>query len=341
MPEVAPPTVPLLASEASPAAPPEASGDGVALCANCDAVQVGAYCPGCGQHQSNSRLTLRRLWTEFASRAFNVNRGLLATVVELTKHPGQVPLDYVEGKRQRYTNPLTYLFLASAVSLFMLQFSDATLREQMQEQIARQEASRAATAPPSVAEETTTGVPHDHDGDGIADHADDPRVDLFRAELDVLMADGGATYVERVMEMMRRYQSFLMLLLCVPFALLLRLLFGPKRNLAEISVFSLYVVGHAILLLAFITPLLIRMGTLATMLGTLAYVGFAAWAAVRFWGEGWSAALRAGTAMTVGMAAYSAFIGLVSIVAVFGSALSKADASWWWLVSRIARNVLS
>ena len=336
----APPPAVVPTTASTETTPPEApgdspSGDGVALCPNCDAPRVGAYCPGCGQRQTMDRLTLTGLWRDFASRVFNVNRGLLATIVEMTKHPGQVPLDYVEGRRRRYTNPLTYLFLASALSVFLLQFSDDLVMEQMREQIARQEAAREAAAPEADDLAATTGVPHDHDGDGVADHEADPRIDRFRENLEVLMADGAAGYVERTMETMRRYQSLLMLFLCLPFTLLLRLLFGPKRNLAETSVFSLYVVAHIIFLLAFITPVLLRLGPIITLAGTLGYVVLAAWAAVRFWGEGWSAAARSAIAMTLSLVAYTGFVAVLAFVSVFGQVLAESGASWGWLLGRL------
>ena len=313
------------------------SGDGVALCANCDAPRVGAFCPGCGQRQTMDRLTLKGLWRDFASRVFNLNRGLLGTVVEMSRHPGQVPMDYAEGRRRRYANPLTYLFLASALSVFTFGFSEDVMVEQMRERLAQEESARSAERAdtPEADLAAATGVPHDHDGDGVPDHEADETAERFKANLDAFMADGGAVMMERVIETMTRYQSLFMLLLCLPFALLCRLLFGPKRNLAEISVFSLYVVAHIIFVLSFVTPVLVRLGPTVSTLGMAAYVGLAAWAAVRFWDEGWSAAARAGVAMTLSLAVYMGSVSVVSLVVAFGSVLAESGASWGWLLGRI------
>ena len=316
---------------------PASSGDGIAVCPNCETPTSGRHCPECGQYQFRSRLTLRRLWAEFSSRVFNLDRGFLGTLWGLTRDPGQVPLDYVEGRRRRYTNPLSYLLMACAVSLFMLQFSEDVLREQMAAGIASQEAAREAEAAES-------GVPHDHDGDGVRDHDPDEeelRVERFRASLDRFFADGGVVYVEHITANIRKYQTPLMLLLVIPYALFLRLLFGPVRNLAEITVFSLYVVAHAILLLAFLMPFLVRMGIVATMLGTVLYFALGAWAAVRFWDEGWSAALRSLVAMTFAQGAYFVVVVVFAMTVTFGAILEESEVSWGWFLSRLTHNLFS
>ncbi len=273
------------------------------------------------------RLTLRRLWVEFASRVFNLNRGLLATVVGMSRRPGQVPLDYVEGRRRTYTNPLTYLLLASALSLFMLQFSEGAMRDQFRDQMERQEAQRSAG-------DDAGGVLHDHDGDGVRDH-DPDEFERFSENLDALMADGGALYMEKMMSTLKRYNQWLMVLLCVPLTLLLRVLFGPSRHVPEIAVFSLYVVAQGVLITALILPILTRMGQAATMASVLVYFGLAAWAAVQFWGEGWSAAARAFAAMVVSYAVYTGFVIAVVVAVIFGEAMADAGLTWGQFVDRL------
>lgn len=299
------------------------------VCANCGTLATDRFCPSCGQHQMRGRLTMRRLWGEFSSRVFNLNRGLLATIVGMSRRPGQVPLDYIEGRRRRYTNPLTYLFLASALSVFMLQFTEDVMRDQYRGQFERIEAQQAADA------ET---VPHDHDGDGIRDH-DPDEYERFAENLDELMADGGALYMERMMEAMKTYNQWLMALLCVPLVLVLRILFGPARHLPEIAVFSLYVVGHGVAVSAFVMPVLVRIGQMATLLGVFVYIGLAAWAAVRFWGEGWSAAARAAAAMIVAYVAYTGFVVAFVVVIIFGDALGDAGLTWGQFLGRMVEKL--
>lgn len=264
---------------------------------------------------------------EFASRVFNLNRGLLATVVGMSRQPGQVPLDYVEGRRRTYTNPLTYLLLASALSLFLMQFSEDVMREQFRDQIERQEAGRGAA-------DDDGAVPHDHDGDGVRDH-DPDAFERFGDNLDALFADGGALYMEKLMGTLKRYNQWLMVVLCVPLTLLLRVLFGPSRHVPEIAVFSLYVVAHGVLVTALVLPVLARMGQAATLASVLVYFVLAGWAAVRFWGEGWSAAARAVAAMAVSYAVYTGFVVAVVVVVIFGEAMADAGLTWGQFIGRV------
>lgn len=63
------------------------------------------------------RLTMRYLLREVAERFFNVEKGWLRTFRELTTGPGAMIRRYVEGDRKTYANPLSYLVIATAVSL--------------------------------------------------------------------------------------------------------------------------------------------------------------------------------------------------------------------------------
>jgi hypothetical protein len=88
-------------------------------CANCDAPQVGEYCYACGQHFLEGRLTIRRLVLDFVVRKLGLEGGLLRTIVDLTIRPASMIRAYVDGRRQRYTNPVAYLLLsAGAYVLF-------------------------------------------------------------------------------------------------------------------------------------------------------------------------------------------------------------------------------
>lgn len=63
------------------------------------------------------RLTLRFLFHEMAERFFNLEKGWLRTARELTTGPGAMIRRYVETDRKSYANPLSYLVMATAVSI--------------------------------------------------------------------------------------------------------------------------------------------------------------------------------------------------------------------------------
>jgi hypothetical protein len=88
-------------------------------CANCQAPQMGEYCYVCGQHFLEGRLTIRRLVLDFIVRKLGWEGGLLRTVVELTVRPSAMIRDYVDGRRQRYTNPVAYLLLTAGLYVLL------------------------------------------------------------------------------------------------------------------------------------------------------------------------------------------------------------------------------
>lgn len=95
-------------------------------CANCDTPQMGEYCYACGQHFLEGRLTIRRLVRDFVVRKLGLEGGLLRTIVDLSIRPASMIRDYVNGRRQRYTNPVAYLLLsAGAYVLLSGAWSDA------------------------------------------------------------------------------------------------------------------------------------------------------------------------------------------------------------------------
>jgi len=51
--------------------------------------------------------------------SLNLEKGILYTAKELTIRPGKTIRNYIEGKRVRYSNPVKYLLLISAIAAFI------------------------------------------------------------------------------------------------------------------------------------------------------------------------------------------------------------------------------
>jgi hypothetical protein len=80
---------------------------------------MGEYCYACGQHFLEGRLTIRRLVRDFIVRKLGLEGGLLRTAGELTMRPHTMIRQYVDGRRQRYTNPVAYLLLVAALYVLL------------------------------------------------------------------------------------------------------------------------------------------------------------------------------------------------------------------------------
>jgi Protein of unknown function (DUF3667) len=90
-----------------------------AACRNCGTETNGKYCHACGQKSVVHRLTLGHLVSELPHAVFHVDRGFGITFTQLLRHPGETINNYLDGKRARYFNPLTFLVIWAGVSAFL------------------------------------------------------------------------------------------------------------------------------------------------------------------------------------------------------------------------------
>ena len=309
-----------------------------ALCPNCGEPRAGRFCSECGQREMGERLTLRGLWREFASRVFNLDRGLLHTVTSLARTPGSVPRDYIEGRRRTYTNPLSFFLLAATFSLLSYAVYDDALFDQLADGPYGQGVADGQALVSGGPEPAAPPAEHGH--------AMTPEEAEREARLDAavkeMMRDGGAPMMRVMFEGMIRYNTPLTLLLALFLVPPLRLLFGDARNVAEVGVFALYVVGFAVALGAVLAvPLVLGLGATGSFAWTFAaaavYVGFAAWGAVQFYPDerAVGAALRGGAAMVVSYGAYFVVTVVFGSFYVFARILDTAGETWGSLLGTL------
>ena len=87
-------------------------------CRNCNAELASgqAYCATCGQKRIATRLTLHEIGHDLMHVVFHVDRSVLSLIRMLLVRPGTVALDYVQGRRKRYSGPFAFLFIVVAVA---------------------------------------------------------------------------------------------------------------------------------------------------------------------------------------------------------------------------------
>jgi len=103
----------------SPPATDAEFGIATANCADCAAPISGKYCAACGQETVIETPTVRHFLHEFADQYVALEGKLGRTLRVLLLRPGQLTIDYVEGRRQRYVRPLK-LYLTISVVFFTL-----------------------------------------------------------------------------------------------------------------------------------------------------------------------------------------------------------------------------
>ncbi len=88
-------------------------------CLNCDEPLAGPFCSACGQRDVPPRPTLRELLGEAFAEFSGWDGKLANTLRLLVTRPGQLTVDFLQGRRARYITPLR-LYLSVSLVYFVL-----------------------------------------------------------------------------------------------------------------------------------------------------------------------------------------------------------------------------
>lgn len=91
-------------------------------CLNCTLeLKVGEkFCANCGQNTETHRLNVAHIGHDILHAFTHADKGILHLIKELAFNPGLVAKDYVEGKRKKYFNPFSFLFLVVGFASILL-----------------------------------------------------------------------------------------------------------------------------------------------------------------------------------------------------------------------------
>src|SRR4051812_21456592 len=90
--------------------PPETRAE---RCLNCEAQLIGPFCAQCGQRDVPPYPSVRELVTDAFWELSGWDGRFAASVRALIRAPGQLTLDFLEGRRARFISPLRLYLLAS------------------------------------------------------------------------------------------------------------------------------------------------------------------------------------------------------------------------------------
>ena len=91
----------------------------VIACKNCELRYRGYYCPRCGQNARTTRFTARNFFREFLLSSLDIEKGFVASVKKLTKYPGKVIREYIQGRRASLYNSARFLVLIGTVATYI------------------------------------------------------------------------------------------------------------------------------------------------------------------------------------------------------------------------------
>ena len=77
------------------------------------------FCPNCGQRNSTKKINLLDLIQELFSSVLSYDSKLWQTIKLMFLKPGQLSIEYVNGKRTTYTNPFRF-FLSVSILFFLV-----------------------------------------------------------------------------------------------------------------------------------------------------------------------------------------------------------------------------
>jgi hypothetical protein len=225
-------------------------------CANCGSALVLNYCANCGQHAHDSARTLRLILHHAWHDLTHIDGRLWRTLGILVARPGQLTLEYFEGRRARYLPPVR-LYLVVSILFFGLAFTGA----QEPVQGTRPMTSSMVPTVPPVGDETRAAIARAAQGVPEARASGQqcnieltalPRVTrALQASCRRAIADHGAAFKRTLTgNVPRTMFLFLPLLACA----MKLLYYRPRRYLVEHLVFLLH--NHSAIFASFIVAAL-------------------------------------------------------------------------------------
>lgn len=91
------------------------------ICKNCGENFEANFCGNCGQNAKVRKINLKYLIDEIPDTIFQINRGFLFTVKQLTLRPGYSIREFLDGKRKPYYKPFAF-FLITSTLYFLLTY---------------------------------------------------------------------------------------------------------------------------------------------------------------------------------------------------------------------------
>ncbi|MEO1086210.1 MAG: DUF3667 domain-containing protein, partial [Acidobacteriota bacterium] len=95
-----------------------------APCLNCERELIGPYCHHCGQKEQDLDIRFSALASDWLGGVAGFDARIWSTLRVLFRRPGQLTLEFLEGRRARYVSPLRLYLVASLLMLVSLKVFD-------------------------------------------------------------------------------------------------------------------------------------------------------------------------------------------------------------------------
>lgn len=92
------------------------------ICKNCNNTFSGNYCNNCGQHADIKRIGHGSIWNDIKYGLFHYNSKVGYTTKQLLLRPGHTIREYIEGKRVKHFQPLSYVVILTGIYALLHHF---------------------------------------------------------------------------------------------------------------------------------------------------------------------------------------------------------------------------
>lgn len=106
-------------------------------CQNCGTGLTDRFCPHCGQDSKEFRRSVWGILVQFFETFTELDNTFLRSLVPLIFKPGFLTIQYLEGKRKRYLNPIQ-MYAFFSFLFFLMAFSLPSFEEEEEESIGKQ-----------------------------------------------------------------------------------------------------------------------------------------------------------------------------------------------------------
>ena len=248
------------------------------------------------------------IWREFAERFLKMERGLFATARLALLDPGRLGREYVEGRRRRYMNPVSFLLLGSALAVLLMPLYGSAER-----------LASDTSMPGQSRESLSRSIDM-----GIRIAGGDPS-ELTPEEREQLITEGmerNETFLPAYIQTISRLYSAFSIALAVALAAFLKLFFGGRPRtytFAETLVLGCFFAGAYTALTSIVASVMAPFAPLAVssaVTSALLLVG-SAYAATGFYDRSWGTAALGAVSGVCALVVYMLTVAVIALPVAF------------------------
>ncbi len=100
------------------------NSDTTVICPGCARPVTGKYCSNCGFKLDKKRISLVSLMSSYIDNNYSFEFKLFKTIKNLFTRPFSFVVEFIDGQRRQYYNPLKYFILTTGINVGIISYFD-------------------------------------------------------------------------------------------------------------------------------------------------------------------------------------------------------------------------